>query len=207
MTAVPPTTTPSLCRRPSRLSPATAATFAIVGLWLVGDALYIHAKAALAQVLLERAFAAELASGTVVKPWSWADTWPVARIAVPRLAAQAIALAGGSGQALAFGPGHVVRTPEPGEPGTAVYAAHRDTHFAFLGQVEPGDEIIITRRDGAVSRFRVTHTEVVRWDCSGIDPSAPGRHLALATCWPLDSAVPGPLRYVVHADLVIDLSD
>src|SRR5580693_8054947 len=163
MTAVPPTSTPSLCRRPSRLSPATAAIFALVGVWLIGDALYIHAKAALAQVLLERAFAAEVASGTVVKPWSWADTWPVARIEVPRLAAHAIALAGGTGQALAFGPGHVERTPDAGEPGTAVYAAHRDTHFAFLGEVTAGDEIVVTRRDGATSRFRVSHTQVVRW--------------------------------------------
>src|ERR1700678_419606 len=135
MTAVPPTTTPSLCRRPSRMSPATAAILALAGVWLIGDALYIHAKAALAQVLLDRAFAAEIASGTVVKPWSWADTWPVARIEVPRLAARAIVLAGGSGQALAFGPGHVERTPDPGEPGTAVYAAHRDTPFALLGLV------------------------------------------------------------------------
>jgi sortase A len=201
MAAILPTSTPSLCRRPSRLSPATAAIFALVGVWLIGDALYIHAKAALAQVLLERAFAAEITSGTIVKPWSWADTWPVARIEVPRLAAHAIVLAGGAGQALAFGPGHVERTPDAGEPGTAVYAAHRDTHFAFLGQVTPGDEIVVTRRDGTTSRFRVTHTQVVRWDSSGIDPAAPGRHLVLATCWPLDSSIPGPLRYVVHADL------
>jgi len=111
-------------------------------------------------------------------------------------------LAGGTGQALAFGPGHVERTPDAGEPGTAVYAAHRDTHFAFLGDVVVGDDILVRRRDGTTLRFRVTHFEVVRWDSSGIDPAAAGRHLALATCRPLDSIVPGPLRYVVHADLV-----
>jgi len=179
-----------------------AATLALAGLWLMGDGLYIRAKAALAQVLLNRAFAAEIAAGTVVKPWSWADTWPVARVEVPRLAAHAIVLAGGSGQALAFGPGHLERTPDAGEPGTAVYAAHRDTHFAFLGRIEAGDEIIVTRRDGDTVRFRVTHTQVVQWDSSGIDPGAPGRHLALVTCWPLDSVMSGPLRYVVYADLV-----
>ena len=201
MTAVPPTPKPSSRWRPSRLSLATAATFALAGLWLIADAFYIHAKAALAQVLLDRAFTAEIASGTVIKPWSWADTWPVARIEVRRLGAHAIVLAGGSGQALAFGPGHLERTPDAGEPGTAVYAAHRDTHFAFLSQIEGGDEIVVTRRDATIARFRVTHTQVVRWDASGIDPAAPGRHLALVTCWPLDSAMPGPLRYVVHADL------
>jgi sortase A len=203
MTAASPTTpAPSSCRRPSRLSVATAAVLALSGLWLIGDALYIRAKAALAQMLLNRAFAAEIAAGTVVKPWPWADTWPAARIEVPRLKARAIVLAGGSGQALAFGPGHLERTPDAGEPGTAVYAAHRDTHFAFLGQIEAGDEIVVTRRDRATVRFRVTGTQVVRWDSSGIDPAAPGRHLALVTCWPLDSALPGPLRLVVDADLV-----
>jgi sortase A len=203
MAVSPTTTTPPSHRRPSRLYPAMAATLALSGLWLMGDGLYIRAKAALAQVLLNRAFAAEIAAGTVVKPWPWADTWPVARIEVPRLAARAIVLASGSGQALAFGPGHLERTPDAGEPGTAVYAAHRDTHFAFLGQVEAGDEIVVTRREGATARFRVTHTQVVQWDSSGIDPGAPGRHLALVTCWPLDSVISGPLRYVVYADLVI----
>jgi len=202
MAAVPPTSTTPSSRRPSRAYVAAAVFLGLAGLSLTGDALYIHAKAILAQLLLDRAFAAELASGGVVKPWSWADTWPVARIEVPRLGRHAIVLASGTGQALAFGPGHVARTPEAGEAGTAVYAAHRDTHFAFLGDVVAGDDIVVRRRDGTTLRFRVTHSEVVRWDSSGIDPAAPGRHLALATCWPLDSMLPGPLRYVVHADLV-----
>jgi sortase A len=201
MTALPPSP-PSSPWRSSRAPFAAAAIFALAGVWLVGDALYIHAKAMLAQVLLERAFAASIATGDAVKPWSWADTWPVARIEVPRLGARAIVLAGGSGQALAFGPGHVERTPDPGDDGTAVYAAHRDTHFAFLKDVGAGDEIVVTRRDGERLRFRVTDTKVVRWDASGIDPAAPGRHLALATCWPFDSALPGPLRFVVLAELV-----
>jgi sortase A len=59
----------------------------------------------------------------------------------------------------------------------------------------------VTRRDGKVARFRATYTQVVRWNASGIDPDAPGRQLALVTCWPLDAILPGPLRYVVYADL------
>jgi sortase A len=43
---------------------------------------------------------------------------------------------------------------------------------------------------------------VVRWDQSGIDPQAPGRHLVLVTCWPLNATMSGPLRYLVHAELV-----
>jgi sortase A len=173
----------------------------IVGLLLFGQGAYIHAKALVAQVLLERAFTETLASGQDVRPWSWADTWPVARIEVKRLHASAIVLAGSSGQALAFGPGHVENTPGAGEPGVAVYAAHRDTHFRFLGDVMVGDDIDVTRRDGRTFRYRVTGTSVVPFDGSGIDAQADGSHLALSTCWPLDAITPGPLRYVVHAAL------
>ena len=94
----------------------------LLGLAFLGEGLWIKAKAGLAQILLERAFAQSIATGQPVKPWRWADTWPVARISVPRLATSSIALAGGSGQALAFGPGHLERTPLPGERGTAVRA-------------------------------------------------------------------------------------
>jgi sortase A len=65
-----------------------------------------------------------------------------------------------------------------------------------------GDDIRVTRRDGVVAVFRVTHTSVVRWNASGIDPSAEGHRLVLATCWPLDAATTTRLRYLVHADLV-----
>jgi sortase A len=157
--------------------PVTAALM-IGGAALISQAAWIHAKALLAQFLLERAFSATLATGKDVKPWSWADTWPVARVFVPRLGRSAIVLAGASGQALAFGPGHVARTPAAGEPGTAIYSGHRDTHFAFLGDVAVGDEIRVTRRDGRQFPFRVTGTSVVRWDVSGIDPHADGRRLA-----------------------------
>jgi sortase A len=196
----------SALRRPPRFPLAAAAILALIGVILLGQGAWIHVKAVLAQILLERAFAASLASGHNVKPWPWADTWPVARIEVPRLHRAAIVLAGSSGQALAFGPGHVERTPEAGDPGTAVYAGHRDTHFAFLGGVKVGDAVRVIRRNGRVVMFRVTGTGVVRWDASGIDADADGRGLVLATCWPLDAKFSGPLRYVVRAEIADNLA-
>jgi sortase A len=183
---------------------AVAILLALAGLVLIGQGAWIHAKALLAQVLLDGAFAESIASGRAVKPWAWADTWPVARISVERLDASEIVLAGSSGQALAFGPGHVERTAEAGERGVAVYAAHRDTHFRFLKDVVIGDEVAVTRRDGATFRYRIDGTSVVRFDASGIDPLAKGYELILATCWPLDGTVRGPLRYLVHATMIED---
>jgi len=175
---------------------------ALAGLILFGQGAYIHAKARVAQVLLERAFEKTIATGHETKPWSWADTWPVARIEVKRLHASTIVLAGSSGQALAFGPGHVERTPDAGERGVAVYSAHRDTHFAFLKNVVAGDEINVTRSDGKQFHYRVDATSVVRFDTSGIDPLADGYQLVLSTCWPFDALTPGPERYLVHATMI-----
>src|SRR5260370_32516006 len=95
----------------STLMMILAVALAIAGLILIGQGVWVHAKAALAQVLLDRAFSQSLATGEAVKPWSWADTWPVAREEFPRLGKSAIVLNGSSGQAMAFGPGQVERPP------------------------------------------------------------------------------------------------
>jgi sortase A len=176
---------------------------AIAGAVLFGQGIYIHAKAMLAQVLLQHAFAETIATGHAVKPWPWADTWPEARITVARIRASAIVLAGSSGQALAFGPGHVERTADAGEPGVAVYAAHRDTHFRFLKDVAVGDEIDVTRHDGKTFRYRANGFSIVRFDRSGIDPLAGGHELVLTTCWPFDAITHGPMRYVLHATMMV----
>jgi len=175
---------------------------AIAGLILFGQGIYIHAQAMLAQVLLQRAFAETIAIGRDTKPWSWADTWPVARIEVKRIGASAIVLAGTSGQALAFGPGHLDQTVEVDERGVAVYAAHRDTHFRFLRNVVIGDVIDITRADGKHFRYRADASRVARFDASGIDPATQGFELVLTTCWPFDAITPGPERYILHAILI-----
>ncbi|SFI50451.1 class GN sortase [Bradyrhizobium sp. cf659] len=175
---------------------------ALIGLVLFGDGAYIHAKAWLAQVLLERAFDRSVAAGQAVKPWSWADTWPVARIEVKRIGASAIVLESASGQALAFGPGHIQQTVDAGERGVAVYAAHRDTHFRFLRNVAMGDVIEITRRDGKHFRYRADSSTVVRFDASGIDPVTQDFELVLTTCWPFDAVTSGPERYILHAILI-----
>jgi len=177
-----------------------AAVLAAAGLWLAGDGLYIRAKAVLAQHLLSRAWAETRDGAARVKPWSWADTWPVARLRAPRLGIDQIVLAGGSGRTLAFGPGHVDGTAAPGTPGLSVIGGHRDTHFRFLEDLKPDDEVTIERADGGIQRYRVTGARIVDKDRARL-PVAPDRPvLVLSTCYPFDAIVPGsPLRYVVTA--------
>ena len=173
-----------------------------LSLLLFGNSIYIYAKAQVAQVLLERAFSQSLVSGKPVKAWSWADTYPVARIRVDRIGAEAIVLQGASGEALAFGPALLNETSRPGERGTSVMAAHRDTHFAFLQNVKLGDLISVTRDDGLQFTYRSTAMRVVEANNSGIDAHAAGFHLVLSTCYPFNAVTHGTQRYLVEAELV-----
>ena len=169
-----------------------------VGLWLGGQGAWLYAKAGLAQLLLEQAWADSHNQQTPAKPWPWADTWPVARLRVPGKGIDLIVLAGDSGRTLAFGPGHSSGSAMPGTPGTTVISGHRDTHFRFLATLKAGDELVL---DGTHShtRYTVTSTRVV--DQRQFQISANGNRLVLITCYPFDAIVPGgPLRYIVEAD-------
>jgi hypothetical protein len=58
---------------------------------------------------------------------------------------------------------------------------------------------------GPTARARVTQAfrnPTDGWIEAGIDPRAAGRRLVLATCWPLDAKTAGPLRYLVHAEMM-----
>ena len=185
-----------------KIAVAVIAVFLAFGFTVLGQGLYIKAKAELAQVMLETAWSRTLAGETISKPWPWADMWPVARLEVPRLGESAIVLNSASGESMAFGPGHVSLTPMPGRGGTSVIAAHRDTHFEFLKDVKIGDQLHLTLTDGSVNRYEVKSFEVVDAEASGIEPHLQGSSkLALVTCWPFGAAQRGPLRYVVHSEL------
>lgn len=138
------------------------------------------------------------------KPWPWADMKPLARIEAPHLGESAIVLDDVSGEALAFGPGHVGGTPLPGGEGTSVLAGHRDTHFEWIRHLKPGDTLSVTLTNGQRHEFSMRRAWIARHDASGIDPHARGRLLALATCWPFDAKTQGPMRYIVELELAAE---
>ena len=174
---------------------------AIAGLWLGGQGLWLYAKAGLAQYLLDDAWTATLAQQHPVRPWPWADTWPVARLRVPALHIDQIVLDGDNGRTLAFGPGHSSASALPGQPGTTLISAHRDTHFRFLRKLQRGDEIWLDGSAASV-RYRVARTRVV--DQHQFRVAAEGDQLVLVTCYPFDAIIPGgPLRYVVEASPIV----
>jgi sortase A len=170
----------------------------VLGALDIGRAAYMPAKAHLAQILLDRAFKASLATGELRRPWPWADTRPLARLTFERLHTRQIVLAGGSGQAMAFGPAHLPRSAPPAHAGTTIISAHRDSHFSVLRKVEKGDLITVENVDGATARYRVVRSAVVRADHFGIERDAPSR-LVLTTCYPFGARTSSSWRYIVIA--------
>jgi sortase A len=179
---------------------ALAVGILLVGLWQVGQGSWIYTKAWLAQLLLQRAWARTLAGETAVKPWPWADTWPVARLIVPSAKVDVVVLNGAYGRTLAFGPGYVESSVFPGSTGTTILTGHRDTHFRFLENVQNGQDVLIQTAKGAARRYRIQEMRIADARTESIGIRAEQDQLVMVTCYPFDAIVPGgPLRYVVTA--------
>jgi sortase A len=193
--------------RGSRLSGVCACALLALGAALLAAGVWLPIKAALAEQLLNRAWVAARAGGGAVRPWPWADTWPVARLRLPPSASAEplIVLAGASGRGLAFAPGLLDGSALPGEPGVAVIAAHRDTHFHALARLALGDHFDIERADGETFAYIVTGIEILDTRTSSLRLDALDSVVALVTCYPFDALVPGgTLRYVVTGELTLD---
>ena len=177
------------------------AALVAAGLWQVGTGLYMHAKAWLAQALIEQAWQHNQEQGRAsARPWAWADTTAVARITFVEQARSMVVLEGDAGRVLAFGPGHRSSTVLPGGAGNSVVSGHRDTHFRILEQVSAGQRIEVERLDGRSRTYRVSGARVVDARDLGIVVDRGRDELTLVTCWPFDAVAPGgPLRYVVSA--------
>jgi sortase A len=166
---------------------------------LLGRRVYLEAKALLAQRLIDRAFAAHLRDGRPHRPWTWADTYPIAVLELDRLDVRRSVLAGASGTSLAFGVGHVDGTAGPNSPGNCVLAGHRDRAFAFLEKVRPGDVLRLRTADAAREYVVETRGVVERTDVGALQPAGGHRRLTLVTCYPFGGLLRSPLRYVVTA--------
>lgn len=185
-----------------------------ISLWQLAAAGWIQGKAIVAQQLLKTSWNRTLndtvkpgidEQGTARdktvthKPWLWADTWPVAKLLVPRHGIEQIILAGDSGSSLAFGPGLSLAGAAPDTPGTTLISGHRDTHFRFLSDIEL-NETLYLQTTKQTERYQVYALRIVDSKSYKIPSSAVDQTLILATCYPFDSITSGgTLRYLIFA--------
>jgi sortase A len=171
-----------------------AAVLVTAAFFLV-NALWIPAKAGLAQLLLEDAWQRNLAGEKNAKPWPWADTSPVGVLEVPALGVRLIVLEGNSGRNLAFGPTMQSAT----EVKDKILSGHRDTHFQFLESIKKGEIFRFTSLAGTIE-YQVLWLEIIDSWAQEILLQPELDRLTLVTCFPFHTAsTGGPLRYVVSA--------
>ncbi len=176
----------------------------VAGTSLTGRAMYLHAKAELAGVLIRRAWEETARSGKPSPPWPWADTHPVARLRIPRLGYDEIVLEGATPRTLAFGPARLLSGADLGGPGNLEIAGHRTSWFEPLKAVAAGDIIQIewfdARSDGLRERaYTVNAIRVVAPEDVSLLAATADDSLTLVTCYPFGRSPRSPQRLMVRA--------
>lgn len=176
----------------------------LAGASLTARAMYLHAKAELASVLIHRAWNKTVADGKPHPPWPWADTYPIARLRIPRLGYDEVVLEGASPRTLAFGPARLFSGAGLGEPGNVELAGHRTSWFRPLESVEPGDQIQVQwfdarKRELRERTYTVDDIRIVTPEEVTLLRPASTDALTLITCYPFGHSPRSPQRFVVLA--------
>lgn len=130
----------------------------MLGLGSFVQANYLQAKAWLAHGLI--AYTWQKSEIHSSKPWQWADFYPVAKLNWQNTDRYVLSQA--SGQALAFGPGHMTESADiDSRRGTIAIAGHNDSHFNFLARVQLGDTISLETRTQGKKHYRIEHIDTV----------------------------------------------
>ena len=122
---------------------------------------------------------------------------PVARLMIPRLGLDEIVLEGVDDDVLNAGPGHLPGSALPGERGNAVISAHRDRHFARLGDVRVGDTVV-TESVARRKKWVVISTHDIDADAPALFRTREAT-LTLTTCWPIRYFGSAPDRLILTA--------
>lgn len=125
---------------------------------------------------------------------------PLGRIEIPRLHLSVVILEGTTPKILRVAAGHINGTALPGASGNICIAAHRDTLFRPLREVQPQVAIIITTTYGTF-RYVVDTVEIVNPSDVRVLRPTNDPQLTLLTCYPFTYMGPAPKRFAVHARL------
>ena len=182
----------------------------VVALACLGYYGYVSAETALYQAFeereLERILSTETTEIVLAEPArraprsAPAPRSTIGRIEIPRLGVSAVVKAGSDARTLRLAVGHIPGTALPGDDGNVGLAAHRDTFFRRLRDIEPDDEIVLTTPDGTFT-YRVAGTKVVDPEDVWVLQPTEQPALTLVTCYPFTYVGSAPQRFIVRAPL------
>jgi sortase A len=124
------------------------------------------------------------------------------RVQIARLNLSAIVREGVAEETLSRAVGHLPYTALPGQTGNFAIAAHRDTLFRALKDIQKDDRIIFQSPAGTYT-YGVTATKVVKpSDLSVVQPQGTDKLLTMITCYPFYYIGSAPKRFIVQSRLV-----
>jgi len=173
--------------------------FGVIAVFYLGTFGYATARRMIYQKTAEEAFNAETATNeTATTDPAQIPAGFLGKITVPRLDLSAVINEGVGDDTLSIAVGHVPGTALPGGRGNIALAAHRDTLFRGLKDIQPNDEIDLDTVWGAY-KYRVKSFKVV--EPTDVEPlrRTDSDVLTLITCYPFDYFGHAPLRFVVEA--------
>ena len=159
---------------------------------------YMVVKAELSHYFIEQAWHETLENKQNNKPWSWADTYPILKISIPRIAKESYVLQGESGRNMAFSVVHHTSSGMPGHSKSTLISGHNDTHFSYLEELKIGDNIITQDKNNShvykVSEIKIINSSKEKLNIRNTN------ELILTTCYPFsDLQIDNNLRFVVYA--------
>lgn len=122
-----------------------------------------------------------------IKPWPWADTFPIAELAFSRLDKNIVVLNGGDPTTLAFSAGAVAPFNQTNVAKPFVVAGHNDSHFSFLQDIMMKDFIALTDVNGRKQLYQVESIDIVDASAGYLSLPTDAANLILITCYPFKS--------------------
>ena len=175
----------------------------IVGGVMSIQASWLPTKAWVSQQLIHNSWQQSITAHerlVVVKPWPWADTYPIAELIFQRLDKSIVVLNGGDPTTLAFSAGAVAPFNQPKATNPFVVAGHRDSHFAFLEDIAMKDVISLVDGQGKTQLYQVKNIDIVDATTGQLPLIADEQTLVLITCYPFNQlGNDSNERYVITA--------
>ena len=141
---------------------------------------------------------AESATHSLAEPDVPAENIPLGRIEIASIGLTAMIQEGTSNRTLQRGVGHITGTALLGASGNVGLAAHRDTFFRKLRDIQAGEDIKLTTLNGSVL-YRVELISIVEPEDSRVLSDSGENILTLVTCYPFSYVGPAPKRFIVRA--------
>jgi sortase A len=138
-----------------------------------------------------------------IKPWPWADTFPIAELSIERLEENIVILNGGDPTTLAFSAGAIAPFNQANSITPFVVAGHNDSHFAFLENILMKDIISMRDQHGKSQLYQVEAIDIIDASTGKLPILANDSSLILITCYPFNNLSNNrDERYIITAKLL-----